>query len=115
MSHVTLDATGAERFAFMTRPQRQHLARIIAAVVDATGVTAAEIAGRERPDRIACARQMAMCLVFDATGLPALRVAHAFDRDHATIAHARRSIAARRSRDDAFAALYDRLLSQVKA
>ncbi len=99
--------------ATLRKEGQRRLQRIVALVITETGVTLAELDGRDRTERVASARQLAMALARETTRLSTVQLGQAFARDHATILHAVKATTARRDRDEHFAARYRHLLSQV--
>lgn len=68
---------------------------IIAAVGDAESVHVNEIMGERRTARIAAARQLAMAIIRRDTNLSLVEVGEIFNRDHGTVIHALKAVAAR--------------------
>ena len=65
------------------------------AVAAATGVSVEELASKSRSPRVAQARQLAMYLTSEMTGLSVAAIARAFERDHTTVLHALRVVGSR--------------------
>jgi len=76
-------------------PARPSAARIVAAVSSASGVPVVDILGARRRRDILHARQMAAHLAVRLTGISLPRIGRALDRDHTTVAHSDRRVAAR--------------------
>lgn len=98
---------GADRGADLIAgtPQAPHgvaeaTCRVVSAVVAAvTGIGLDMLVARERSTApVAAARQLAMYLAHVGLGLPQADVAHAFNRDRSTVAHACRRIEDMRDR-----------------
>jgi len=90
----------ADPLADFSAFERATIKLIIAGVSDATGVCEASIMGRRRTARIAHARQLAMSLMREATGLSLMEIGGIFQRDHGTVMHAIKTIADRCGNDD---------------
>lgn len=92
-------------------PLRQTPETIIAACAAAFETTVDEILHHNRRPIPSAARQVAMYLVREVTGLPLARIGVAFNRGHSTILSAHRRVVAQISSDPAFAqrvtAIYD--------
>ena len=71
------------------------LERIQEAVCAAHGISRDELLSPKRSPRIARARQLAMYLARELTGLSLSEIARAFDRDHTTVLHAIRAVGGR--------------------
>jgi chromosomal replication initiator protein len=65
------------------------------AVCAVSGLTRSELVSRQRSAPVARARQLAMYLARELTPLTLAEIARAFDRDHSTVLHATRAVAAR--------------------
>lgn len=76
-------------------PRPSRAARIIAATAEAHGITPKDILGASRMPRFAHPRQIAMALCREATGASYPSIARLFRRDHTTVLHAERAVAAR--------------------
>jgi chromosomal replication initiator protein len=89
--------------AEITGTERARIALIFAAVCESTGVSGESLLGRRRTARVAYARQIAMTLVREATGLSLIEIGGLFDRDHGTVIHAIKAVSRRcDSEDEAF-------------
>lgn len=88
---------------------------IIGKVAAAFGVTAKDLTGPSRLRRVLVPRQVAMFLAREACGLSFPRLAAAFGRDHTTVLHAVRKIAADVATDERLAAVVRRLRAEVAA
>jgi chromosomal replication initiator protein len=86
---------------------------IIGKVAAAFGVTVKELTGPSRLRRVLVPRQVAMFLAREACGLSFPRLAAAFARDHTTVLHAVRKIAAELGEDERLAAVVRRLRAEV--
>lgn len=86
-------------------------ASIIKACADAYGTTIEEILHHNRRPLPSAARQVAMYLTREITGLPFARIGSAFDRGHSTVLAAHRRVQSRLSADNRFVhrvtAIYD--------
>lgn len=71
------------------------LGAIQEAVCAVQGISPEEMRGPLRASRVARARQMAMYLARELTGLSLAEIARGFDRDHTTVMHAVRAVGAR--------------------
>lgn len=83
------------------------LVAIASAVECATGVSVAALKGRSRRQLPARARMLAMYLAWELTPLSLSQIGRYFDRDHTTVLHGCREIAAAAGEE---AALRDRMM-----
>ena len=75
--------------------------RIVITVCRVCGVERKALSGKTRPAQVAFARQLAMSLIYDHTGLSLNEVGKLFgDRDHGTVLHAKRVVQGRRNTSD---------------
>ena len=79
------------------------------------GITVAEIVGRQQARRCARPRQIAMYICARHVGLSLPCIGAVFGRDHSTVHHAVRAIAARRAANPALAAEIDALVEKCRA
>jgi chromosomal replication initiator protein len=87
-------ALDVDRGAAPTRP-RPTLEQIQDAVCAVHGLSREDLLSPRRSSRIAQARQLAMYLARELTGMSLSEIARAFDRDHTTVLHAIRAVGAR--------------------
>lgn len=90
----------------VTAPVPQPIARIIAAVCAHFVVGRPELLGEGQAAHLVLARHTAMALVRQVHGISLPRIGRAFRRDHTSVLHAVRRIAALTAADPAFAAQY---------
>ena len=90
----------------ISNAERHEIRRIIAAVVESTGVTVESMTSRSRTARVAAARQLAMTLIREGTMLSLAEIGSLFDRDHGTVIHAIKATRKRNQTDPAAAAVY---------
>jgi len=76
-------------------PHAADPATVKEAVAGATGVSIDELTSKSRSPRVAQARQLAMYLTSELTGLSTAAIARAFERDHTTVLHALRAVGGR--------------------
>ncbi|HJQ74138.1 MAG TPA: DnaA/Hda family protein [Gaiellaceae bacterium] len=87
--------------------------RIVTATAVAFRVPSRRLRGRSQSAGVLGARQVAMFLARKLLGRPFAELATAFDRDHTTVLHACRAVAARLEKDPAFRAVVARLEQQL--
>jgi chromosomal replication initiator protein len=94
-------------------PQRRPtVADVQAAVAVHYGLTSAQLRGADRKRRVAWPRQMAMLLARDITKMSLPEIGRRFGgRDHSTVVHACRAVAARLSDYPDLSAHFDALTS----
>lgn len=119
IQHVFLDVTGvgiaeAERNP-ERNPERRTIARVVQLVAEHTAVTVEELDSRNRTERVAHARFMAMALAREATNLSLVEIGRFFKRDHGTVIHACRFTADKAQRDRTFSRLFNHLLYLANA
>jgi chromosomal replication initiator protein len=88
---------------------------IVSATAEAFGTSARRLRARRRDRDLVLPRQVAMYLARKLLASPFSELATAFGRDHTTLLHAYRSIAARLTTDAALAARIDRIEQQLRA
>jgi chromosomal replication initiator protein len=85
------------------QPRRIHVTEIQHAVCEASGVRMIEMSSHRRARSVARPRQVAMYLARELTPLSLPQIGRRFDRDHTTVLHACRTIAALVAADSRFA------------
>jgi chromosomal replication initiator protein len=88
--------------------------RVVAATADAFGTSSRRLLARRRDHDLALPRQVAVYLARRLLGVTFAELAAAFARDHSTLVHAYRSIAARLERDGALAARVERIERRLR-
>ncbi len=88
-------ALGVGQKAIEPAPEPADLPSIEAAVCAVYGLTPAELRSPSRAAKVVQARQVAMYLARELTGLSLAAIARSFDRDHTTVLHAVRAVTGR--------------------
>lgn len=97
------------------RPMWPSIRRIIDQVAAHYSVSKVHLLGSARAAHIALARHMAMHLCRELHGHSLLRIGSAFNRDHTSVLHAVRRIAALLETDPALRATWDALAEAIMA
>ena len=87
--------------------------RIVAATAATFGTSARRLLGRRRDRELVLPRQVAMYLARRILRGPLTALAGSFGRDHTTLLHASRTVAARLQTDAALAARVDDIARQL--
>jgi chromosomal replication initiator protein len=87
---------------------------ILAATAESFGTSTRRLRGRRRVPDLVLPRQVAMYLARKLLGSSFSTLATVFERDHTTLMHACRSIAARLETDAALAARVERIEHQLR-
>jgi len=88
--------------------------RIVEATADAFRVSARRVLGPSRQRELLLPRQVAMYLARELLGRPYVDLAAGFARDHTSVMHARRAVAARLEHDAELAATVERLARRLR-
>lgn len=96
-------------------PDRESAALVLGAVARAFGFSRAQIQARDRHERLAWARQVAVALLMELTPCTTARASQLIGRDHSTVHYARHRVADLIATDRHLAAEIQRLKAKIQA
>src|SRR4051794_27313674 len=94
-------------------PQAASLEAIQLAAAEAFGLSRERMLARDRSPKVAMARQIAMYLARELTDVSLPEIGRGFDRDHSTVVHAHKRIAANIVADGTLAGTVDKLRERL--